>query len=280
MTEITQTARNIVFHIRKYSPEKDERPYVQSYTVPVKAGMTVLEGLHYIKENIDQSLVWRYSCRMGVCGSCGMLLNGLPTLACNTQILDIADKELTVGPLPNFDIIRDLVPDLTTMFDKHVAIMPFIRREDETEVNDPQGEFYQTPEELEHYLQFSFCIKCGCCMAACPTLATDTRYLGPMPLAQAYRYSNDTRDGSKKARSEVTGSAHGAFRCHYAGECSRACPKGVDPAKAIQHLKRQLVLDYLHLAARQKPCAKQGPNIKAERKPGIPEAPPYTVVCT
>jgi succinate dehydrogenase / fumarate reductase, iron-sulfur subunit len=277
MAEMNQAVRSIVFHIRKFTPEKDRQPYIQSYSVPVRPGMTVLEGLHYIKEHLDQSLAWRYSCRMGVCGSCGMLLNGRPTLACNTQILDIASRELTVGPLPNFDIVRDLVPDLTTMFDKHLDIMPFVRRDDENEVNDPAGEYYQTPEDLEQYLQFSYCIKCGCCMAACPTLATDVRYLGPMPLAQAYRYNADTRDGAKEQRLDRAEVSHGVYRCHYAGECSRVCPKGVDPAKAIQILKKQLFLDYLHLAGKRKTCSKQGPNTSGERRPGIPEAPPYTV---
>jgi succinate dehydrogenase / fumarate reductase iron-sulfur subunit len=277
MDQIIEERRDIVFHIRRYTPEKDREPRVIAYRVPVRQGMTVLEGLHYIKENLDQSLAWRYSCRMGVCGSCGMLLNGMPMLACNTQILDIASSALTLGPLPNFEIIRDLVPDLTPMLEKHRSVMPYIRREDEGEINNPEGEYYQSPEDLEGYLQFSFCIKCGCCMAACPTLATDLRYLGPMPLAQAYRYNNDTRDGSGRERSDVAGSAHGAFRCHYAGECSRACPKGVDPAKAIQHLKRQLVASYLHLGKAKRPCAKQGPAASAQRKPNIPEAPPYTV---
>jgi succinate dehydrogenase iron-sulfur subunit len=198
---------------------------------------------------------------MGICGSCGMLLNGRPSLACNTQILDIGDSNLTVGPLPNFDIIRDLVPDLMTMFDKHRAIKPYIVRSDEAEINDPRGEFYQSPEELEAYLQFSYCIKCGCCMGACPTLATDARYLGPMPLTSAQRYNKDTRDEGRHARNPVTAGPGGAFRCHYAGECSRACPKGVDPAKAVQLLKRQLVLDYLHLARHRKPCKKlEGPG--------------------
>jgi succinate dehydrogenase / fumarate reductase iron-sulfur subunit len=150
-------------------------------------------------------------------------------------------------------------------------------RGDEAEVNSPQGEFYQSPEELERYLQFSYCIKCGCCMAACPTLATDARYLGPMPLAAAQRYNRDSRDDGWRDRNQLTGSAHGAFRCHYAGECSRVCPKGVDPARAIQHLKRQLVLDYLHLVRRKKPCQKlHGPG---QGKPlaNIPAAPAKSV---
>lgn len=254
------TTRTITFHVTRYNPETDAKPYVKTYQVPVNEGMTVLDGLHYIKDNIDPTLVWRYSCRMGICGSCGMLINGSPTLACNTQILHIAQKDVTVGPLPNFNIIRDLVPDLQSMFDKHTSVKPHILR-DEGEINDPRGEFYQSPEELEAYLQFTYCIKCGCCMGACPTLATDAGYLGPMPLTAAQRYNEDSRDDGRGTRNEVTGASKGAFRCHYAGECSRVCPKGVDPGKAIQHLKRQLVLDYLHLARHQKPCKKlEGPG--------------------
>ena len=269
--------RTINFHVRRYNPERDAEPYVQVFPIPVREGMTVLEGLHYIKESLDASLVCRYSCRMGIGGSCGMLLNGRPTLACNTQILHIAERDLAVGPLPNFRIIRDLVPDLRPMFDKHRSLSPFIVRPDVKDINDPRGEFYQSPKELESYLQFTYCIKCGCCMAACPTLATDAQYLGPMPLAAAQRYNIDSRDDGRRLRNLVTGISSGAFRCHYAGECSRACPKGVDPAKAIQHLKRRLVLDYLHLARRKEPCEKQhGP---AEGKPlaNVPAAPARTV---
>jgi succinate dehydrogenase / fumarate reductase iron-sulfur subunit len=273
MPEQSKSVRQINFHITRYNPESDAAPYVKTYTIPVRDGMTVLDGLHYIKENVDATLAWRYSCRMGVCGSCGMLLNGKPTLACNTQILHIAKSDLSVGPLPNFEVLRDLVPDLMTMFDKHRALKPYVARADEAEINDPAGEFYQSPKELEAYLQFTYCIKCGCCMAACPTLATDARYLGPMPLAAAERYNRDTRDDGRSERNKLAGSARGAFRCHYAGECSRACPKGVDPAKAIQHLKRQLVLDYLHLARKKKPCQKlHGPG-QGRPLPNVPTAP-------
>ncbi len=255
------STRPINFHVTRYNPETDRKPYVKTYPIPVREGMTVLDGLHYIKDNLDSTLAWRYSCRMGICGSCGMLLNGRAALACNTQILHIANADLTVGPLPNFQIIRDLVPDLFSMFDKHRSLKPYILRKDETEISDPAGEFYQTPEQLEHYLQFTYCIKCGCCMAACPTLATDSRYLGPMPLTAAQRYNADTRDEGRRERNALTGASTGAFRCHYAGECSRACPKGVDPAKALQLLKRRLVLDYLHLASQKTGCKKlQGPG--------------------
>jgi succinate dehydrogenase / fumarate reductase iron-sulfur subunit len=114
-------------------------------------------------------------------------------------------------------------------------------------------------------------------MAACPTLATDARYLGPMPLSAAHRYNKDTRDDGRSQRNQVTGGPNGAFRCHYAGECARVCPKGVDPARAVQLLKRQLVLDYLHLASNRKPCAKmEGPG-HGKPLPNIPAAPKKTV---
>ncbi len=266
---------NVKFHIRRYNPKKDKSPYFQVFDIPVSKGMVILDALHYIRENYDSSLAFRYSCRMGVCGSCGMLINGSPTLACNTQILDVSDKEITIGPLPNFQILKDLVPDLMPLFEKHRSISPFIIR-DEKELDDPEGEYYQTPEQLEEYLQFTYCIKCGCCMAACPTLATDKNYLGPQPLSQAHRYNKDTRDSGRKKRNEITGSRDGAFKCHYAGECSRVCPKGVDPAKAVQILKRQLVFEFLHLIKKQEPCQKlHGPG-KGE-KLDIPEAPEKTV---
>ncbi len=278
MSETDKTGRPaITFHVTRYNPETDRAPYVRTYTVPVREGMTVLDGLHYIKDNLDPTLVWRYSCRMGICGSCGMLLNGRPSLACNTQILHIADISLSVAPLPNFEIIRDLVPDLWTMFDKHRAVKPFVVRQDESEIDDPSGEFYQSPEQLESYLQFTYCIKCGCCMAACPTLATDARYLGPMPLTAAQRYNADTRDEGRRDRNAVTGGSTGVFRCHYAGECSRVCPKGVDPARALQLLKRRLVLDYLHLARRKATCQKlHGPG-QGKLLPNIAPAPKRTV---
>jgi succinate dehydrogenase / fumarate reductase, iron-sulfur subunit len=277
MPRINNAARLITFHVTRYNPETDSGPYLKTYAVPVREGMTVLDGLHYIKDNVDSTLAWRYSCRMGICGSCGMLLNGRPSLACNTQILHIADVNLTVAPLPNFAIIRDLVPDLWTMFDKHRSIKPYILRVGEAEINDPAGEFYQSPEQLENYLQFTYCIKCGCCMAACPTLATDARYLGPMPLSAAQRYNADTRDEGSRERNVLTGGSAGVFRCHYAGECSRACPKGVDPARALQLLKLRLVLDYLHLGRRITPSKKlEGPG-QGKPLPGIAAAPKRTV---
>lgn len=267
----------VTFRVRRYNPEKDENPHYQDFQVPVRRGMTILDGLHLIKQTLDSTLAWRYSCRMGVCGSCAMLVNGRAMLACNTQITDISKRMLTIAPLPNFEIIRDLVPDLSSMFAKHQSILPHVHREDKQEMENPTGEYEQSPEELEAYLQFSYCIRCGACMAACPTTATDKEYLGPMPLAQAFRYNNDTRDGGFENRKEVLEKAHGVFRCHFGSECSIVCPKGVDPAKAIQLMKRQLVFDYLKLLKKKKPRGLITGSRTTGRREGIPEAPEYTI---
>ncbi|MBN1297438.1 succinate dehydrogenase iron-sulfur subunit [bacterium] len=245
--------RNIPFTVFRYNPQTDATPHVETYTVKVQSGMTVLDGLHQIKSDHDASLSWRYSCRMGVCGSCGMLINGRAMLACNTQILDVSTIAIAVAPLPNFPVIRDLVPDLESMFVRHKEIKPWIIRKDESESDRLDREYSQSPEQLEAYLQFSYCIKCGCCMAACPTMATDAEYLGPQPLAQAYRYEADSRDQGFEERKPILDKDSGLFSCHYGSECSVVCPKGVDPAKAIQLMKRQMVLDLIGL--RRKKCS-------------------------
>ncbi len=273
----TQTAKDIILKIGRYNPDSGDPPYWQEFTVNVKPGMTVLDGLHAIKENQDHSLAMRYSCRMGVCGSCAMLINGSPALSCNTQILEISDRMLVIAPLPNFDIIKDLVPDIMPMFEKHRSVMPYIHRSDPDEMENPTREYFQSEDQLVRYLQFSYCVKCGACMAACPTVATDTEYLGPMPLTQAHRYNSDTRDNGFNARKEIVGKDSGAFRCHYAGECSRVCPKGVDPARAIQYMKRQLVMDYVKLLKQKPPCH----IVEAPEKTmshDIPAPPEYTVL--
>jgi succinate dehydrogenase / fumarate reductase iron-sulfur subunit len=150
-------------------------------------------------------------------------------------------------------------------------------RDDEQEMQEPTGEFWQSAEELESYLQFSYCIKCGCCMAACPTYATDPTYSGPMPLGQAHRYNTDSRDGGFTARKQVLAGDEGPWRCHYAAECSRVCPKGVDPAKAIQLMKREFVFDYLRLRKKRCPSGLAEKPAGITRLPDVPEAPARTI---
>ena len=272
-----EAIKEVTYRVRRFDPNRDTEPHWETYTIPYRKGMTVLDGLWEIKETHAPGLVWRSSCRMGVCGSCGMLVNGRPRLACNTQVSELDSTTIAVGPLPNFAIMRDLVPDLAPMFETHRAMQPFVLRQDTEEQESPTGEFWQSHEELESYLQFAFCIKCGCCMAACPTYATDPVYSGPMPLAQGHRYNTDSRDSGFATRKEVLSGERGPWRCHFAGECSRVCPKGVDPAKAIQLMKRELVKDVLHLRKQKCPAQVLGEIEGIERRPEVPDAPAPTV---
>jgi len=268
--------RDIVFRVRRFRPGRDDAPVWERFEVPVHAGMTVLQGLMQIRENQDATLSWRSSCRMGVCGSCAMVVNGRPRLACNTQVRDVSDTELRVAPLTNFRLIKDLVTDLSPMFEKHRSLSPFVVRSKPAEVDAGEGEFIQSREQLTRFLQFSYCIKCGACMSACPTLAMDARFLGPMPLAAAHRYNADTRDQGFQKRRDTLAGQHAIWHCHYAGECSRVCPKGVDPARAIQLMKGQLVRDALGLGRSREGARRVTGPAEPERARDIPKAPPYT----
>jgi succinate dehydrogenase / fumarate reductase, iron-sulfur subunit len=268
--------RQVTFRVRRFEPGTDEEPHWEDHRIEVTPGMTVLDGLWKVKEGGAPSLAWRSSCRMGICGSCGMLINGRPRLACNTQVSELGADVVAVAPLPNFDIVKDLVPNLHPMFETHRELKPYLVRDDAAEQENPTREYVQTPHELENYLQFSYCIKCGCCMAACPTVATDPEYAGPMPLGQAHRYNADTRDAGFRLRRDVLSGGDGPWRCHFAGECSQVCPKGVDPAKAIQLMKQDLVFDLLRLRRRKAPAAvAEAPH--GARREDITAAPARTV---
>lgn len=266
----------IVFEVLRFDPDQNNKPYLQEFQVPYKEGLTVLDGLHYIKEHFDPSLSWRSSCRMGVCGSCAMFINSYPRLACNTQVSVLGGNRVNIKPLPNFDIIKDLVPDLTDFFDKHRKVKPYIIRQD-AEVDMPSGEFFQTTEEYLRYIQFAYCIKCGACVAACPTAATDQRYLGPQALAAAERYMADSRDSGFEERAAAVYDSTGVWRCHFAGACSEACPKGVDPALAIQLLKREVLGRNLKLIKKVEPAAVAPPSGKPKENPKIAKPPARTV---
>jgi len=259
MTTAPTTSRELTFRVRRFDPDTDSAPHWDSYRVNVTEGMTVLEALHQIKAEKEPTLAWRSSCRMGVCGSCGMFINDLPRLACQTQVLHLGTNVITVAPLPNYPNVKDLVPNLESLIEKHAAIKPFIIHPNSQEVDEPTGEFLQTAEEREAFSQFTYCIKCGLCLAACPTVATDPLFLGPQALAQAYRYTADNRDCGLQERLEAIDVFHGPYQCHMAGACSVACPKGVDPAFSIQLLKRTLVLDSMGFGKKKSSVARLSP---------------------
>jgi len=273
-SEAGKVVKNVTFRIERYIADGGNA-FWKEYDVPVTKGMTVLDGLNYIKGNLDSSLSWRASCRMAVCGSCAMFIDKFPRLACHTQILDLKNDRVEIAPLPNFDNLRDLIPDLMVLFEKHRDIKPYISRErDSQEVEHPTGEFIQSESELLDFLQFTYCIKCGICLSACPTVATDSRYLGPQALTQAFRYSVDTRDEGLQNRLEEVDTSDGPWKCHFAGACSEACPKGVDPALGIQLLKKAIIMGM----DRKDPApAATEPPEKAKHRDGVPDAPKRTV---
>jgi succinate dehydrogenase / fumarate reductase, iron-sulfur subunit len=252
MADKKTTPREITFRVRRFDPDKESAPHWDEYKLHVHDGMTVLEALHELKATQEPTLAYRSSCRMGVCGSCGMFINDLPQLACQTQVLHLGTDVVSVAPLPNYANVKDLVPNLEPLIQKHAAIKPFIILTNSTEVDEPTGEFIQSAEEREAFSQFTYCIKCGICLAACPTVATDPLFLGPQALAQAYRYTADNRDCGLQERIEAIDIFHGPYQCHMAGACSQACPKGVDPAFGIQLLKRTLVLNNFGVGKKKK----------------------------
>ena len=231
---------SIILRISRFNSKTDSSPTFAEFKVPVQKWTTVLEAILFVKQNLDHSVAVRYSCRQASCGSCGMQINGKPSLACYTKISELNSNVVTVEPMHNFPIIRDLAVDFKQMFATHKKMKPYIVRKD-SEVTPGTKEFLQTPEDVEKYLQFSYCIKCGLCNSSCPTMATDTSFIGPQGLAQAYRYVADNRDDGKKERLKIIDQSHGIWRCHFAGSCSHVCPKGVDPAMAIQLLRGYLL---------------------------------------
>ncbi|HEY6536603.1 MAG TPA: succinate dehydrogenase iron-sulfur subunit [Candidatus Nitrosocosmicus sp.] len=236
--------KKIILKIYRTNYNKKESSYYDEFEVPVNRWTTVLEALLYVKNKVDSTIAIRYSCRMASCGSCGMKINGRPSLACYTKISELNKDAIVCEPLSNFPRVRDLVTDFSQFFDHHKKIEPFIHNSQvslEVKDKDDLVEFEQTPENLDNYLQFSYCIKCGLCYSACPTVATDNSFPGPQSLSQAYRYLADNRDDDKSNRFNILDERHGIWRCHFAGSCSAVCPKGVDPALGIQLLKGHML---------------------------------------
>jgi len=225
----------ITLRVARYRPELQAVPTFDEYEVPLRKDWAVLDGLNYIKDELDGTLSYRWSCRMGICGSCGAMVNGEPKLTCGTFLTDYAPGPVRIEPLANFPVIRDLVVELTDFLAKLGKVRPWLVRDEEKPVEE--GEYLQTPAQLDEYKQFSMCINCMLCYSACPVYGLDDRFVGPAAIALAQRYNLDSRDEGADERLTVLSQPEGVWGCTYVGECSRACPKGVDPAGAIQRYK-------------------------------------------
>jgi fumarate reductase iron-sulfur subunit len=228
-------ADTITLEVMRYRPEQETEPTFQGYEVPYHQDWVVLDALNYIKDRVDGSLSYRWSCRMGVCGSCGMMVNGEPKLTCATFLSHYMPGPIRVEPLRYFPVVRDLIIEMTDFMGKLASVKPWIVREDEQPLS--AGEYLQTPEKLDTYKQFSMCINCMLCYAACPVYALDPQFIGPAAIALAQRYNMDSRDQGAKQRLEILSQHEGIWGCTFVGECSKVCPKEVDPAGAIQQYK-------------------------------------------
>ena len=228
-------AETITLEVARYCPERDTAPTFQKYEVPCRKDWVVLDALNYIKDKVDGSLSFRWSCRMGICGSCGMMVDGEPKLTCATFLSDYAPGPVRVEPLQYFPVVRDLVIEMADFMAKLKKVKPWIIRKEEKPL--AEGEFLQTPQELDTYKQYSMCINCLLCYAACPVYGLDPLFSGPAAIALAQRYNLDSRDQGTQERLDVLSQHEGIWGCTFVGECTKVCPKNVDPAGAIQRYK-------------------------------------------
>ncbi len=234
----------MVLEIERYSPERDLVPRIEKFAVPVRKEWVVLDALNHVKDKLDGSLSYRWSCRMGICGSCGMMVNDEPKLACATFLTDCAHgrNKVRIAPLRYFPVVRDLATELSDFMLKLKRVKPWLIR---SSASPSEGEFLQTPEQADEYKQYSMCINCTLCYAACPVVGLDKDFVGPAAIALAQRYNKDSRDEGATVRGGILEHPEGIWGCTFVGECTRVCPKHVDPADAIQQYKLQASLNWM-----------------------------------
>src|SRR3954463_10609153 len=231
-------SRTTVFRIYRWNPEGGVNPAMDIFHVDRHdCGPMVLDALIWIKNNIDSTLTFRRSCREGVCGSCSMNIDGTNTLACIKAINDV-DGVGKIYPLPHQPVIKDLVPDLSNFYAQHAAIEPWLQTSSPT----PPKEWRQSHEDRQKLDGLYECILCACCSTACPSYWWNSeRFLGPAALLQAHRWHKDSRDELTGERLDNLEDPYRLYRCHTIMNCAKACPKGLNPAKAIAEVKRMMV---------------------------------------
>src|SRR3954466_2246432 len=227
------------FHVYRWNPDDGAGPRIDTYFIDRDdCGPMVLDGLIWIKNNIDSTLTFRRSCREGVCGSCSMNINGQNTLAC-TKAMDHGDgKPVRVLPLPHQPVVKDLVPDLTNFYAQLAVVEPWLQ----TRSPVPQKEWLQSREDREKLDGLYECILCACCSTSCPSYWWNSeRFLGPAALIQAGRWIKDSRDEATGERLDILEDPFRLYRCHTIMNCAKACPKGLNPSQAIAEIRLKLV---------------------------------------
>ncbi|WKX27492.1 succinate dehydrogenase iron-sulfur subunit [Tatumella ptyseos] len=229
------------FSVYRYNPEVDNAPRMQDYTLEAEEGrdMMLLDALIKLKEQ-DPTLAFRRSCREGVCGSDGINMNGKNGLACVTPVSALSGKgKIIIRPLPGLPVIRDLVVDMAQFYTQYEKIKPFLLNDNK---NPPAREFLQSPEDRAHLDGLYECILCACCSTSCPSFWWNPdKFIGPAGLLAAYRFLIDSRDTETESRLDNLDDAFSVFRCHSIMNCVNVCPKGLNPTKAIGHIKSMLL---------------------------------------
>lgn len=229
-----------VFSIYRYNPDVDNAPYMKEYELEVPEGsdMMILDALILLKEQ-DSSLSFRRSCREGVCGSDGLNMNGKNGLACITPLSDLKTKTIVLRPLPGLPVVRDLIIDMTQFYNQYEKIKPYLINDGKEQ---PAREHIQTIEEREKLDGLYECILCACCSTSCPSFWWNPdKFIGPAGLLHAYRFLIDSRDTATEERLDDLQDAYSVFRCHGIMNCVDVCPKGLNPTKAIGHIKSMLI---------------------------------------
>jgi succinate dehydrogenase / fumarate reductase iron-sulfur subunit len=223
--------------VYRYNPETDSKPYMQDYDVPLQpSDRMLLDAIVRLKE-IDDTLSFRRSCREGICGSDAMNINGKNGLACVTRIADLKEP-VVLKPLPGQPVIRDLIVDMTQFFKQYHSVKPYLQNDQPA----PEKERLQSPEEREKLNGLYECILCACCSTSCPSFWWNPdKFLGPAALLQSYRFLADSRDQATGERLDDLEDPYKLFRCHGIMNCTEVCPKGLNPTKAIGHIKELLV---------------------------------------
>uniref|UniRef100_A0A6M2DGC3 Succinate dehydrogenase [ubiquinone] iron-sulfur subunit, mitochondrial n=1 Tax=Xenopsylla cheopis TaxID=163159 RepID=A0A6M2DGC3_XENCH len=229
------------FSIYRWNPDQpNQKPTLQDYNVDLnKCGPMVLDALIKIKNEVDPTLTFRRSCREGICGSCAMNIGGCNTLACISKIDDNLSKPVKIYPLPHMYVVKDLVPDMTNFYNQYRSIQPWLQRKEEGQSGEAQ--YLQSTDDRTKLDGLYECILCACCSTSCPSYWWNgDKYLGPAVLMQAYRWIIDSRDEMSKQRLDKLRDPFSVFRCHTIMNCTKTCPKGLNPGRAIAEIKKLL----------------------------------------
>ena len=236
--------RTTEFKVYRYNPDDGSNPRIDTFHVDRDdCGPMVLDAIVWIKSNIDPTLTFRRSCREGICGSCAMNINGVNTLACTQSCAELGHGDVRIYPLPHLPVVKDLVADLGNFYAQYAAVKPWLQTR--TPVS-PDRERLQSREDQEKIDRPSACILCACCSTSCPSYWWNSdRYLGPAALLAAYRWIVDSRDEATGERLDALNDPFRLYRCHTIMNCTEACPKDLNPARAIADIKR-LMLERQH----------------------------------